>query len=230
VQWIEHLVRGVLAIVMLWTFVFAVGELPLGTAYGIFMCSPLLITALSALVLRERVGIHRWLAIAFGMVGVVIILNPDRHDMVTLGGLAALASATCYALTSLLIRRLALTDSTLSIGLSFMLMVSIGTGILAYPGWVPVRGEHWTWILVMGFTGAVAQYLIIHAFRCAPPSVVAPFEYTSVLWGIAIDWVLWNTVPGARMLIGASLVIATGLYVVYRLHWVGRDLSRNPLP
>lgn len=230
VQWPEHLVRGALAILMLWAFVFALSQLSLGTAYGIFMCAPLLITAFSALVLRARIGLHRWLAIGCGMVGVIIILKPDRRDMATLGGLAALGSAICYSVSALMIRRLARTDSTLSIALSFVLMISIGTGVLAYPRWVPVLAGHWPWILVMGFTGAVAQYLIIHAFRCAPPYVVAPFEYTSLLWGIALDWIIWSTVPSTRMLCGASLVIATGIYVIYREHWMDRDLGQNPLP
>jgi drug/metabolite transporter (DMT)-like permease len=222
VQWSGHLLRGVLAILMLWTFVYAVTELPLGTAYGIFLCAPLLITAMSALVLHEHVGMHRWAAIACGMVGVVVILNPDSGELVTLGGLAALASALCYSVSALMIRKLARTESTLSIGLTFMVMVSIGTGVIAIADWRPIGGEHWLPIVIMGSSGAVAQYLIVHAFRCAAPSVIAPFEFTAVLWGIALDWVLWATVPSARMLIGATVVIASGLYVVYREHWVRR--------
>ncbi len=169
VRWPEHhLLRGVLAVIMLWTFIYAVSELPLGTAYGIFLCAPLLITALSALVLREHVGGHRWLAIVFGMAGVIIILNPDSKQMITLAGLAAFGSALCYAIAALLIRRLAHTDSTLSIGMSFMLIVAVVTGILAYPKWVPLMASHWPLIAVMGLSGAIGQYLIIHAFRSAP--------------------------------------------------------------
>jgi drug/metabolite transporter (DMT)-like permease len=216
VHWRGHLLRGGLAIGMLWSFIYAVSELPLGTAYGIFLCAPLLITALSAVVLREHVGRHRWLAIACGLLGVVTILKPDRTNMITLAGLAAFGSALCYAVAALMTRRLTRTDSTLSIALSFMLIVAAGTGIAVFPRWVPLLDTHWPWILAMGGSGAAGQYLIIHAFKCAPASAIAPFEYTALLWGISLDWILWSTVPSARTLSGATLVIASGLYLLYR--------------
>lgn len=225
VRWRDHLVRGVLAIAMLWTFVYAVSSLALGTAYGIFLCSPLLITALSAFVLGDHVGRHRWVAVGCGMIGVFVILRPTGDGLVTLAGFAAFASALCYAISAVMIRRLARTDSTLSIGMSFMVMVSVGTGIAAWPHWVPIVGDHWPLLLLMGFTGALGQYLIIHAFRCAPPAVVAPFEYTALLWGIALDWILWSTVPSTRVLTGAGVVIVSGLYVIYREHWAVRTAA-----
>jgi drug/metabolite transporter (DMT)-like permease len=232
VRWIEHLIRGGLAVLMLWMFVYSVSKLSLGTAYGIVLCAPLLITALSALVLREHVGPHRWLAIFCGLIGVVIILNPDGQDMATLAGLAAVGTALCYAIMALMIRRLTRTDTTLSIGLSFVAIVGIGCGIAAYPRWVPLSSEHWPWIAVMGLSGAMGQYLIIQAFRLAQASVVAPFEYTALLWGIALDWVLWSTVPGARVLSGAGVVIASGLYLIYREHWLARNapVPTTPIP
>jgi drug/metabolite transporter (DMT)-like permease len=229
VRWRDHFLRGGLAIVMLWLFIYSVSRLPLGTAYGIVLCAPLLITALSALVLREHVGRHRWLAVCCGLIGVAIILNPRGTEMITLAGLAAFAAALCYSVIALTIRRLTRTDSTLSIGLSFVVMVGIGCGILAWPGWVPVLPAHWTWIAVVGLSGSIGQYLLIHAFRCASPSVVAPFEYTALLWGIALDWVLWGTVPGARVLTGGSVVIAAGLYLIYREPLGSRDVPK-PLP
>lgn len=221
-RWGEHVLRGVISITMLWTFVYSVSALPLGTAYGIFLCSPLLITALSALVLRDYVGPHRWVAVGLGMIGVVIILRPSGEGAITLAGFAAFASALCYALTAVMIRRMSRTESTLSIGMSFMVMVSIGTGIGSYANWVPVLGEHWLLLLTLGLSGAVGQYLIIYAFRCASPSVIAPFEYTALLWGITFDWLLWATAPSARVLAGASVVVVSGLYVIYREHWAPR--------
>lgn len=221
-RWSEHVVRGLLAIGMLWTFVYAVGRLPLGTAYGIFLCSPLLITALSAVFLRDHVGLHRWLAVAVGMIGVFVILRPGGGDVITLAGFAAFGSALCYAISAVMIRKMSRTESTLSIGMSFMVMVSIGTGALAWAHWTPIQSEHLPWLLLLGFTGALGQYLIIFAFRCAQPSVVAPFEYTAILWGLTLDWVLWSTVPSARVLAGAAVVVSSGLYVIYREHWAVR--------
>jgi len=229
VSWIAHLIRGGLAIFMLWSFIYAVRQLPLSSAYGIFLCAPLLITALSALVLREQVGWHRWLAIACGLLGVGIILNPDSKDMITFAGFAAFGSALCYAVAALMIQRLARTDSTLSIALSFIVIVAVGTGIGALPHWKPFQSAHWPWVLALGASGAVGQYLIIYAFRRAPASVIAPFEYTALLWGISLDWILWSTVPSARMLSGAGVVIASGLYLIYREHRVSCEV-RRPLP
>jgi drug/metabolite transporter (DMT)-like permease len=175
------------------------------------------------------VGRHRWFAVCCGLVGVVIILNPSSRGVATLAGCAALAAAMCYAVVALMLRRLTRTDSTLSIGLSFVVMIAIGCGILAYASWVPVLRAHWPWIAVMGLSGSVAQYLIVHAFRCAPASVIAPFEYTALLWGMALDWLLWGTVPTARVLTGGSVVIATGLYLIYREHRASRSVPK-PLP
>jgi len=72
--------------------------------------------------------------------------------------------------------------------------------------------------LTVGITGALGQLMIIEAFRAAPPSVVAPFEYTALLFGLALDWILWNTLPDQRTLIGGAIVTASGLYVIYREH------------
>jgi drug/metabolite transporter (DMT)-like permease len=225
VRWSEHQARGALAIGMLCTFVYAVSQLPLGTTYGIFLCSPLLITALSALFLRDHVGLHRWLAVACGMVGVLVILRPTGEGLGTLAGLAAFSSALCYAISAVMIRRMSRTESTLSIGMSFMVMVAIGTGIAGYSKWVPIAADHTLWLLVLGLTGSLGQYLIIYAFRCVSPSVIAPFEYTALLWGIALDWILWSTIPSARVLAGAAIVIASGLYVLYREHWATRAVA-----
>lgn len=222
IRWSEHFVRGALAIAMLWTFVYSVGHLPLGTAYGIFLSSPLLITALSALFLRDHVGLHRWLAVGCGMAGVLVILRPGGGDVMTFAGIAAFGSALCYAISAVMIRKMSRTESTLSIGMSFMVLVSIGTGIAAFPDWVPVLREHLPWLLLLGISGALGQYLVIFAFRCAPPAVIAPFEYTAILWGLTLDWVLWSTVPSARVIVGAAVVIASGLYVIYREHWAVR--------
>lgn len=215
-RWLGHLIRGLLAIVMLWTFVYAVTTLSLGTAYSIVLCAPLLITALSALVLREHVGPHRWLAIACGLIGVFIVLNPSGKGVMTLAGLAAFISALCYAIAALNMQRLTQTDPTLSIGLSFMVIIAVGAGVLAYSKWVPLASEHWLWVAVLGLSGALAQYLFIQAFRNAPVSLIAPLEYTALLWGIALDWIVWRASPSARMLCGAGVVIASGLYMVHR--------------
>jgi len=229
VRWLAHFLRGGLSILMLWMFIYALSKLSLSTAYGIVLCAPLLITALSALVLRERVGRHRWLAVVGGLIGVGIILKPSGTEAATLAGFAALAAALCYAIVALMLRRLTSTDSTLSIALSFVVMIGLGCGILAYPDWVTPARAHWPLIAFLGLCGSAGQYLIIGAFRCAPPSLIAPFEYTALLWAVALDWFVWSTAPSARVLIGGSVVIATGLYLIHRERRA-RHTIPSPMP
>jgi drug/metabolite transporter (DMT)-like permease len=229
VRWLAHVVRGCLAILMLWMFIYSISKLSLGTAYGIVLCAPLLITALSALVLGERVERYRWIAVVFGLIGVGIILNPRGSEVATLAGFAAVAAALCYAIVALMLRRLTSTDSTLSIALSFVVMIGFGCGILAWPDWITPAREHWPLIALLGLSGSAGQYLIIGAFRCAQPSLIAPFEYTALLWGVALDWFVWGTGPSARVLIGGSVVIATGLYLIYSERRAARSIP-GPMP
>ena len=101
---------------------------------------------------------------------------------------------------------------------SFVLAVGTASGLAALRQWTPLQAIHWPWIVTIGCTGAVGQLLIIQAFRSSPPSVVVPFEYTALLFGLALDWILWRTLPDARTWFGGAIVTASGLYVIYREH------------
>ena len=202
VRWAAHMVRAVLAVAMLSLFVYSLKTLPLTGAYAIFLCAPLIVTALSAWLLHERVGWHRWLAIAIGLLGVMTMLRPSASHFVSLGAAAALGSALCYSFGVIMIRTMARTESTLSIAFAFVVAVALANGAAALPDWVPLQPRHWPWIMTVGITGAVGQLLIIEAFRAAPASVIAPFEYTALLFGLALDWLLWSILPDQRTLIG----------------------------
>jgi drug/metabolite transporter (DMT)-like permease len=215
-RWAFHLLRGVLAIVMLGLFIYSLRSLSLAGTYAICLCAPLLIAALSVPVFGERVDTQRWIAISVGLVGVLIIVHPTARDMATMGALSALAAAVCYAFGSLLIRAAARTESTLSMTLSFVFIIAIGAGAIALPNWIAVQTQHWPLIVLMGITGAIGQYFMVEAFRRAPASVVAPFDYAQLIWGGMIDWLIWRTLPDARMLLGGGVVVASGLYLIYR--------------
>jgi len=81
---------------------------------------------------------------------------------------------------------------------------------------VPIVAGHWPWIVAIGLTGWAGQYLITEAFRLAPAALVAPYEYTAMVWAVGIDWVVWQTLPGARTLIGSAIVVGAGLYLLHR--------------
>jgi drug/metabolite transporter (DMT)-like permease len=201
---------------MLWSFIFAVQHLSLADTYSIFMCAPLLIAALSMPLLREHVAMGQWVAIAVGLAGVLVMLRPTAAGWATLGGLAAVLSAVCYAVSAIALRVLSRSETRESLVFYFTLFLSIGAGFLALPGWRSMLLSDLPLIVGIGFLGATAQHLITEAFRSAPASVVAPFEYTALLWGVMLDLVIWKVLPGAITLAGGAVVICTGLYLIAR--------------
>ncbi len=211
-----HLLRGALSVLMLGSFVFAVRESSLATTYSIFMCAPLLVAALSVPVLGERVARAQWLAIGAGLSGVLLMIAPRGGQWVSLGALLALVAAVTYALAVVSLRRLARTDTTESMVFWFTALLSVGAGLLSIPGWVPLAASHWPLLVGVGLTGALGQHFITEAFRHAPAAVVAPFEYTALLWGVLLDLVVWHVLPGAVTLLGGGIVIGAGLYLLRR--------------
>ena len=121
-----------------------------------------------------------------------------------------------YALSVITLRRLAQTDTTESMVFSFAVLLSVGAGLLAIPGWVPLQLSDWPYMLGVGLTGAIAQGLITTAFRHAPASVITPFEYTALVWGVILDLVIWHVLPSGVTLVGGSVVIGAGLYIIHR--------------
>lgn len=215
-RWSLHLLRGALSVVTLWLFVYAVGQLSLADTYTLFMSAPLLITVLSVPMLGERVGWRRWLAVAAGMLGVIIVLKPSGVGLVTVGGLCALAAAAGYALSVITIRILSRTDTSAATVLWSLLLTSVLSGLIAAFDWTPLDRSHWPLLIALGATGALGQYCITEAFRSGSAPVLAPLEYTALAWGMLFDWLLWATLPSVRMLLGALVIIGSGLYVIHR--------------
>lgn len=217
-----HLIRGLLGISMLVTFIYSVSRLSLADVYSVYLAAPLLVTALGVPLLGDRVPARRWLAIAAGLVGVWIILRPTGAGYATFGGLVAAASAVCYALNVVTIRVLGRTDSSRGMVVWFLVLVTLGAGALSISDWRAIATEHWPWIALIGLTGALGQQLLTDAFRRAPPSVVAPFEYSALLWAIAIDWTFWSVLPDARVYLGGAVIIASGLFILRDEHRAAR--------
>jgi drug/metabolite transporter (DMT)-like permease len=218
-----YFVRAALGILMLVTFVYSVSVQPLSDSYAVFMSAPLMVAALSRVVLGERVPARRWLVILVGLAGVVIALKPRGAGFISAGGLAAAASAACYALSVLSIRVLGRTDSNYAMVLWYVLALAIASAGLAAPGWQPVATGHWPVIAFIGVTGAVGQFLFTAAFRLAPPSTVAPFEYTALVWGLALDYAVFGLVPLPRVLVGGTIVIAAGVFLIWDEHRVAAE-------
>jgi drug/metabolite transporter (DMT)-like permease len=215
IRWGWHVARGVLAVLMLATFIYAISEMPLSEAYTLFFISPLLITALSVPFLGETVGWRRWAAVLVGFAGVLIVMRPG-FVAVNLATIAVLVGAICYAVNAITVRILGRTDSTAAMSFWFMAFLAIGAGLLAIPEWQPVRAADAGWLIGMGISGALGQVLITEAFRCAPVSVIAPFEYSTLLWGVLLDIAIWGVLPGPIVFVGAAVIVGSGLYLIHR--------------
>ena len=224
-----HLLRGVLSVVMLGSFVYAVRESSLATTYSIFMCAPLVVAALSAQMLGERVSRLQWAAIGVGLAGVLLMLRPDGAQWISVGSVAAVVAALCYSLAVITLRVLARTDTTESMVFSFTFLLAVGAGLLSIPGWTPVLWAHWPLLAGVGLLGSLGQHFITEAFRNAPAAVVTPFEYTALLWGVLLDLVVWGVLPGAVTLVGGAIVIGAGLFLIRR-EAVSRSRDDEPLP
>ena len=216
VRWGLHLFRGVMSVLMMGCFVYGLRTLPLTEAYALFFVAPLLLTALSVPILGEQVGWRRWLAIAIGILGVLYVLRPTGAGMVSLAGLAIIVAAFGYALTAITVRVLGRTDSPQAIVFWMITMLSLFALAAGWRDWVPVRGEHAHWLVGVAISGALGQWAITEAFRRGEASVVAPLEYTALAWGMLLDWTLWQVMPEARVLVGALVVAACGVYLILR--------------
>jgi len=228
-RWPMHLLRGLLSVLVLGGFIYAVRVLSLANAYSVFLSAPLIVAALSVPLLRERIDWRNWVAILIGLAGVLTMLRPSAAGLSTFGALAALVGATAYAFSAITVRVLTRSDTTVSVIFWTLGLMTLFTATIAAPNWVPIERAHWTWLLGLGVLGATAQYLLTEAFRSAPPSVVTPFEYTALLWGVAIDRVFWHVLPSARVCLGGGIVIVSGLYLIWhqRTHSEGM-VAREP--
>lgn len=214
IRWPLHTLRGVLGISMLALFTYGLKSLPLSEAYSLFFIAPLLITALSVPMLKEKVGAARWIAIFVGLCGVLIVLRPGTENLGSLGSLAILAAAVCYSVSAISVRLISRTDSSDSMVFWAMTMIAMGASIMAAPHWRSIEHRHLMVLAGIGLTGFFGQVAITAAFQKGEASVIAPFEYSALALGLGLDWLLWKTLPDAIALSGALVIVASGLYLI----------------
>ena len=216
VRWPLHLMRGALSVAMLGLFAYALKRMPLTEAYTLIFVAPLMITALSGPVLGEKVGALRWTMIAIGFAGVLVVLRPTGASVVSLAGLAVLAAAAAYSVSAVTVRVLGRTDSSESMVFWMTGMLAVGAGVLAAPNWVALGADDVPVLAVIAVTGFLGQLAITEAFKRAEASLIAPLEYTALAWGAGLDFVFWHTLPDAVTLVGAAIIIASGLVLLRR--------------
>ena len=229
-----HVWRGILGVLGMVCGFAALGLLPFPEAIALGYAMPLLATGFAALLLGEVVRMYRWSAILIGMIGVLVILWP-RMTVVhsggatsgeVLGALFALGAATFGALSIVATRKLVMTERTSTIVLYFSLTCSLGGLATAPFGWVLPDAWTATQLITAGLLGGIGQLLLTESYRHADTSTIAPFDYTSMLFSLAIGYFIFAEVPTLAMMIGAAIVISAGLFVIWREHQLGLERAR----
>jgi len=210
-----QIIRALMGVAAFALFFYALRFLKLADATVIGFSGSIFMAALAVPLLGERVGLRRWSAIGVGFIGVVIILQPGSGAFQP-AALLAVASALVYSLVMIGTRWLSRSDSSSSMVVYHSLVTAV-VGFAALPFvWIVPNAFEVFLFLVAGFFGTAAQFCLVRAFRYAPVAVLAPFDYGALIFAAVIGFVVWNEVPGLSLWIGAAIVIASGLFILYR--------------
>lgn len=228
--------RGMLSVCGMFTNFSALTRLPLADATAISFASPLVTVALAAVILKERVRVYRWSAVVIGFAGVIVMLVPHLDigryatagaATATIGSLLALTSAVCNAGTVIQTRRLTQSETTSSIVFYFSLVCALA-GALTLPfAWHSPTARELAALIALGILGGIAHILLTESYRFAAASVVAPFDYSSMLWALMLGYWLFGELPDTLIYVGAAIVAGAGLFVIWRERQLGLQRARE---
>lgn len=218
------MIRSVFGCISMALFFYAYQFLSLADVTAISFAAPIFIACMSVWLLQERVGVHRWSAIIVGFIGMLVILRPGE-GMLTSGALIVVAATLFYALAIIQIRKLSRTEPATSIAFWYAAFCTVVTGLLLPFVWVtPTLGDL-ALLVTTGLIGGCAQLFMTRAYGLAPASVAAPFDYTHLIWSVAIGWYIWGDFPDIHTWIGCAIVVASGLYILWR-----ETVTHTPVP
>jgi drug/metabolite transporter (DMT)-like permease len=231
-----HFLRGLVGVTSMGLGFFALTRLPLPETTAIAYAAPLLIVFFSAVLLGEKVHFFRWTAVVVGLVGVVIILMPRLtvfsggaalENAEAIGAIAAFFGAVLSAFAMMTVRNLVQTERTEAIVTYFFLSASV-LSLLTVPfGWKMPSPEQAMLLVGAGVFGGIGQLLMTSAYRYADMSVIAPFEYLSLILTIVLGFFVFGDVPTLTMLLGAFIIVGSGIAVILREHWLGLDRAKS---
>ncbi len=207
--------RALLSVTGMSCAFYALTVLPIAEVYAIIFAMPLLITILAVPILGETIRLQRGLAVVLGLIGVLIVLRPGATDL-TLGHLAALVTAIAGAFSSLIVRKLGKSERSAVLVLYPMLASVIVMSILLPTVYIPTDLTSLFAMAVVGSLALAGQLMIVQAYRRAPAAVVAPIQYSQIIWATIYGWVLFSDLPDRWVIIGTSIIIASGLFIVWR--------------
>jgi drug/metabolite transporter (DMT)-like permease len=205
------------------SFLIALAHLPIANVSAVLQALPLAVTMGAALVFKEGVGWRRWLAIAIGFAGVLIIVRPGFEGF-SIYSLLALACVACCAVRDLATKRIPQAIPTLLVSTTTALAMTMLGAVLLLPmgGWTPMTGESTAFLALAAVLVVIGYQFIIMAMRVGDISFIAPFRYTALLWSILLGLFIFGDVPDLPMILGAIVIVGSGLYALYRERIVGR--------
>ncbi len=209
-----HLFRSVIHVLGVLAFFVALKLIPLAEATALFFLAPILSTALAALFLSEVVKLPRWIAVIFGFCGMLVIVRPGIAD-VELGTLLAIAASTSAAFGMLIMKKLARTESAITITVYVTCLMSPMLLVPATFFWSWPDGATLAWLAAIGLSATVGQYLTAAAFRVADVSVVTPLMFLQLIWAALIGFVFFGEIPDKYLWMGGAMIFASVAYLAY---------------
>lgn len=210
-----QLFRSLLLVATTALFFLGLSLLPLAEAAAVMLLGPLFITALSVPLLREKVGPRRWAGVGVGLVGALIVIRPGTEVFV-LASLLPLSAALINALYHITTRQLSHTDSPMTTLAYSALVGAVVTSLAAPFFWVTPDLAGWLMMAGVGLLGGASHFCLIKAYSESPAAVVAPFGYSNIVWAVIFGLVIWGDLPDAWTLLGAAVLVGSGLYVFHR--------------
>jgi len=210
-----HGLRAAFALGATFSFFIGLQFMPLAEAFAITFTGPIFITVLSIPVLGETVGRRRWTAVLVGFVGVAIMLRPGSEAL-RVEALLPLTAALCYAFVMLLSRKLSRREPVGAVMFWTALIGTLVSGVALPFEWLVPTPRDWALFILLGLLGSVTMWFMTMAYRHAPAAVVAPFDYTILLWGLLLGWLIWHELPDPEIWPGAVILIGCGLYITHR--------------
>ena len=212
-----QLIRSLLLMLTTGLFNAGIMEVPLATATVLMFMSPILVTVMSAVVLQEHVGVRRWIGVAVGFMGALVVARVWENglSMFNTGTLLLFAAAFCNASYQITTRKLRGDQPLTTLLFTAATGAVVSTGLLPWH-WQMPDGKEWLMMIAAGVLGCVGHLCLIRAYRLAPASVIAPFAYSSLIWATLLGFAIWQDVPELTTLIGATMIIGSGLYIFLR--------------
>ncbi len=210
-----QIVRGILIVFEVGIFAAALNRLGVAETHSLFATFPLIITALSGLLLGERVSAQRWFAVFLGFVGTLIILKPGL-DLLNTGSMLALISALMFALYNLITRKVSAHDPFETSLLYFGVVGLVLSAVVAPFVWQPMSGNSIAWLSVLTISGISGHLLLIKALELTPAVILQPFNYFPLIWAIPLGYLIYQEVLSPSTLAGAALIVASGGYIAWR--------------